>query len=391
MLSRADSRVPLVTLGLDSRDAYQRSMIEGVIEYARNHGPWEFLVVPMKGDGRRSPQSIWTSGTNGLIAVAVGNFSRETQHLPDLPTVLVLSPKPADRFPVVNDDESATVAMALDHLRDVGLQRFAFLDHFSPPSARRLAFSEAVSKAGLECHAYPPVGFQVPAGHDAQTEHMADCVDRLPKPVGIFCFSVIFAQMLSAACARRRTRVPEQVAILSCGGDDIDCHLATPALSAIEQGGDRIGWEAACLLDRQMRGEPVEQRTIVVPPVGVTRRPSTDLLAVEDKNVAQAMRLIRDQACDGLSVADILKQVPISRRRLEYAFRNAIGRSIHQQIMHERLERAKRFLVRSNMPLADIAARCGYSYPTRLSEIFKRETGLTPSDYRKRHRSALAP
>jgi len=382
------SSTPVVVLGLDPRNAYHRSMIEGVIEYGRRHGPWEFQVMPRDRAEQSRPIRLGPA-VDGLIISAHRGIGRQLRRLADLPIVRVLSPTVAGRDPVVNDDEAATVQLAIDHLTQRGLRRIGFVDHFDPPSARRLAFVAAAEAAGLNAELFPPLNTPAPEDRNRRIVTMVDWLQTLPRPIGLFCFSVHQAQMLSAACRRCRLRMPDDLAILACGGDDIDCHLATPPLSTIDQGGDRIGWEAAALLDRLMRGQPIARRTVVVPPAGVTRRQSTDLLAVDDENVAAALRLIRDRAHTGLTVGDVAGRTDLSRRQIEYAFRRTIGRTIHQQIQREKLDRAKRLLVRTALPLADIAARCGYSYATRLSEAVKRDTNLTPSAYRRRHRSAI--
>lgn len=373
-----------VLLGLDSRDPYHRDMIEGVLDFNRAHTGCELLVMP---DGKSVRAHLkQSSGVQGIIMVDTWLSHAELVSL-GLPTVLVLCARKPARLSGISDDEVAIAEMALGHFRELGVTRMAFLDHLNPPSDRRLAFAATVSKAGLECHAYPPVGYQVEPDWHARTERIADWVEPLPKPIGIFCFHVDEAQQLAMACSRRKVRVPEDVAILSCGGDDIECHLATPPISAIDQGGDRLGHEAARRLAELMAGINPEPTFTRFAPVGITRRQSTDLLAVDDPHVAQAITLIHEQACEGLTVSEVIARVPISRRRLDYAFERVVGRTMHEQITHERLARAKRLLIRTNLPLTDVAARAGFAYPTRLSEAFRKALGITPTEYRRQNQS----
>ena len=371
-----------VVLGLDPRDPYHRAMIEGVIEHTRAHGPWEILLAPERDSVRAHLQD--RDPPDGIIAV-YRTADLEPLAKADRPTVLLLHDEPHDRFSLVTDDEDAVAAMAVDYLRACGLPRLAFLDHMMPPSQRRQRFLAAAERAGLDAFAYPPVGHPVVHGWNAQTEAVADWVATLPAPVGVLCFHVVEAQQLAMACRRRGRRVPDEVAILSTNGDDIECHLVTPPLSAIDLGGERLGLAAAVRLSELMAGISPAPSFTRLPPTGITRRPSTDLQAAEDPHVAAAIRLIREQACQGLTVAELADAVGVSRRQLDYAFKAALGRTPYQQIQREQFNRARLLLLRTDLSLTEVALRSGFPYPSRLSEAFRRELGVTPSRFRRDH------
>ena len=375
-----------MVLGVDPRDPYQRAMVEGVIAFTHGSGGWEILLAPERetlSAHLREPDP-----PDGVIA-EYRLADRDELAAAGVPTVMLLYETPSPRFSLVTDDEDAVAAMALEYLRECGLRRFAFLDHDFPPSPRRLAFAAAVSMAGLECHAYPPVGAPLVHGWNAQTQAIGDWVGSLPTPIGVLCFRVSEAQQLAMACRRRGIAVPEDVAILSTNGDDVECHLATPPLSAIDLGGERLGRAAAERLSEMMAGGSLAPTFRKLPPTGITRRQSTDLRAADDPNVAAAMALIRDHACDGITVREVADKSELSRRRLDYAFKHAIGRTLHEQILHERFDAARRMLIRTRLPLTEIAMRCGYAYPTRLSEAFRRELGVTPTRFREEHQAPL--
>jgi LacI family transcriptional regulator len=132
-----------------------------------------------------------------------------------------------------------------------------------------------------------------------------------------------------------------------------------------------------------MSGEHVPPVGHFIDPIGVETRQSTDVLAIEDRDVASALRYIRENAWYGMNVADILREVPISRRVLESRFRKILGRTPHQEIQRLRTERVKHLLAETDMPLAEIAKRSGFEHVEYLSFAFKRETGQTPSDFRR--------
>ena len=123
-----------------------------------------------------------------------------------------------------------------------------------------------------------------------------------------------------------------------------------------------------------------------MPPIGVAARQSTSTLAIEDRQTALAVRFIREQACSGINVADVLKAVPQSRRLMESRFRRLLGRTPHEEILRVQMDRVKQLLVETDLPLAEVAERAGFAHVEYLSVVFKRETGIPPSAFRRANR-----
>ena len=134
-----------------------------------------------------------------------------------------------------------------------------------------------------------------------------------------------------------------------------------------------------------MSGRPPKTLGHPIPPLGVTTRRSTDMLAIEDADLAAAVRYIREQACNGITVEDVVSQVPLSRRVLESRFERLLGRSPHAEILRVRLERVKQLLTQPGWTLDAIAHRTGFRHGEYLSAVFKREFGVTPGAYRRQH------
>jgi LacI family transcriptional regulator len=187
------------------------------------------------------------------------------------------------------------------------------------------------------------------------------------------------------ACRRAGIAVPEEVAVIGVDNEELVCKLAYPPLCSVDPGARSIGYEAAALLDRLMRGEPRPAAPLLIPPVGVIARLSTDVNAIADPDVATAMRFIREHACEGIGVDDVLSHVAVSRSVLQRRFRNLLGRSIHAMIASVRLERAKQLLLETDLPLAVIAKRAGYTHGEYLCSAFRQATGFPPGTYRREH------
>jgi LacI family transcriptional regulator len=277
--------------------------------------------------------------------------------------------------------------MAFQHLRDKGLRRFAFssLDLW-PMSERREAFKRIVAEAGFE----PVDTFSIDPRHQSmnpgQRDALRQWVAGLQKPVGLFCASIAEAWRVVEACHQLGVHVPDEVAVVGCDKDDLTCVFTHPPLSTIDHGMEHAGYEAAALLHRLMDGEPAPKEPLLIAPVGVIERQSSDTLAIEDANVRDAMRYIREAALRGIAPGDVVEQVLVGRRRLEMRFKEVVGRTIQQQIVHERVEHARHLLINTELSLADIGRRCCFDHVSRLSEAFTRVVGTPPSVYRRESR-----
>jgi len=191
------------------------------------------------------------------------------------------------------------------------------------------------------------------------------------------------ARHVLEACQAGGIRVPEDIAVVGVDNDEMLCRLSTPPLSSVEQGAQRIGFQAATLLDRMMSGRGVRRRKHVIPPEGLVLRRSSDIIAVEDEDVAAALKLIQAQACDGIKVQDVARAAAVSRSQLDRRFKKLLGRTIHDEIRRIRIEQARRLLAETSLPLKQVALRCGFRTVQHLTELFHQFVGTTPAIYRR--------
>ena len=154
-------------------------------------------------------------------------------------------------------------------------------------------------------------------------------------------------------------------------------------MSSIITSNRQVGFDAVKLLERLLAGESVAPQQYAYPPIEVIARQSTDTLAIDHPDVAAALQLIRASACDGLTVGDLLRAVPVARRTLEYQFKRRLGRTVQQEIRRVQLVRVKHLLATTDWAMPEITAATGFSFPSRLSAVFKRSFGTTPSAYRR--------
>jgi LacI family transcriptional regulator len=182
--------------------------------------------------------------------------------------------------------------------------------------------------------------------------------------------------------------VPEEIAVVGVDNDEETCRLSDPPLSSVILDSERVGYEGAKLLEKLMRkkAKPHKPVQVFIPPLGVVARQSTDVTAINDPLVAGAARTIRERACHGLTVDELVNSLKSSRSIFYQRFHDVLGRSPHYEILRVQLDRVKNLLAQTELPLKEIAEMAGFNNPNYLSVAFKREMGVTPGEYREQHK-----
>ncbi|MEX1224500.1 MAG: substrate-binding domain-containing protein, partial [Pirellulales bacterium] len=255
------------------------------------------------------------------------------------------------------------------------------------------AFCEEIANAGFECQR---VRLPRHHGHSYAKWREAEqkvyaAIDEWSPPLGLFVVGDDMGRMVAQMCQHRALRVPQDVAIIAGANEETICEHARPTLTSLEFGYQRVGYEAAKLLDRLMRqrarGKQRESGAapphILLPPQGVVVRESTDFFSVDDSVVADALAFIAANCHRRLKQDDVARAVKAETRTLQMRFRKFLDRPIVAVIRQLRLERAKRELVQSTRSMKEIAQDVGFEDPARMNDAFRRELNITPSEYRR--------
>ena len=374
-----------VALLIETSNAYARGLLQGVVAYQREHRPWSlFLAEHTRGDKPPAWLAGWEG--DGIIARIENPAIARALHKMRLPIVDVSAARLVPSLPWFETDDAAIAQTAFEHLRERGFRNFAYCGdrRFNWSNWRQEHFERAVRAEGCPCFSYEPAGR--PPAHGDEMAEIARWVRKLPKPVGVMaCYDLRGVQVLDA-CRRLDAPVPDEVAVVAVDNDELLCELAHPPLSSVIPNTRRTGYEAAALLDRLMSGGKSRGETHLIPPLGVATRLSTDVLAIEDPHVSRAVRFIREHACDGINVQDVLRAVPQSRRLLEGRFRKLLGRTPHEEILRVQVQRVKQLLTETDLTLDAIAERTGFSHTEYLSVVFRREVGTPPGRFREQNR-----
>lgn len=369
---------------------FDRGILQGIASYLRERRTWSVFVEEValqripdfnewSGDGLivNFDDPGVAQAVRGIAKPVVGVGGGQGWHDPE------------SGVPYVATDDAAIGRLAADHLLDRGLKHFAFCGY--PPDRTNVwsgnrgdAFAGRLEEAGYPCSVF--LGHSQDASYwPKEQAELADWVRTLPTPVGIMGCYDYRARHVLEACKAAGLRVPEEVSLIGVD-NDVVCELADPPLTSIEQGRFQIGYTAASLLDRMMAGHKPGSRRVVIPPVGLVTRQSTDLFHVLDPVVAEAMKIVRDGACRGLQADMVAAALGVSRSTLDKRFKHHLGRPADQEIRRIRLERAKELLARSDLPLADVARESGFGTVQYLSLVLSKAEQCTPAAYRRKHR-----
>lgn len=187
------------------------------------------------------------------------------------------------------------------------------------------------------------------------------------------------------ACKIAGLHVPEQVAIIGVDNDELVCALSYPPLSSVAPNTERAGYEAAELLDKMMAGKKMKNKNIIVHPTHIMTRQSTDILTIEDHEVAEAVRFIRQHAKEPIQVTDVVNAIALSRRVLERRFRKVLNRSVLAEIRRVRIETVAQMLVETDLSISQIALTLGYPDVKNIARYFRREKEMSLLAYRKKY------
>lgn len=377
-------RPPKVALLVETSNAYARGLLAGIKDYILGQGPWS-VYVGEQGRGDRPPDWLANWDGDGIIARVENRRIAEMLARLRVPRVDLSAARLLRDVPVVTTDNAAIARMAVQHFTERGFHHFAYCGdaRFAWSAGRGEHYSHLVRDGGHACEVYAQTAAR--AGSEAEADSLARWLEGLPKPVAVFACYDARGQRVLEACRRAGLAVPEAVAVLGVDNDGVLCSLSPPPLSSIILDTRRTGWLGAALLARMMRGENVPAEVHRVPPLGVATRQSTDVLAVDDPPIARALLYIREHACEGIGVSDVLHSCPMARRTLEARFKALLGRTPRAEIARVQINRVKELLTGTDLTLAGIGERAGFRHTEYLSVAFKRETGMTPGEFRKRH------
>jgi LacI family transcriptional regulator len=382
-------QIPKVALLIETSRGFGREMLRGIARYAQLNGPWSIHITA--GDYEQVVPKMKSWGGMGIIARIPNERVAKAIVDADVPTIAIgltdeqMSPdSPLSKFSELSSDPDTVAKMAADYLLEKRFRHFAYvgIEGRSWSTRRQLAFSKYLAEAGREVHVYPQPLRKQDRHWESEQAIMANWIGDLPKPLGLLACNDDRGRQVLEACSLAELRVPEDVAAIGVDDDEVFCTLANPPLSSVALNAETAGYRAAELLDAMMQGRVLKPRRILVEALRVVTRRSTDIVAVDDQDVAAAIQYIHNHQGRHISVADVADEVAVSRRNLEKRFRKSIGRTILEEIQIARLDLAKQLLLETSHPISRVAEISGFGSTGYFINFFQSRVGQTPQKFR---------
>lgn len=386
--------LPKVVILIENSRAWGRGLIQGIVKYSHLNGPWTFL----------KPPAFFVAETNKTFLEEIRHFSpdgiimREIQNAQEIINIgkpVVISPVLHKHFlGALNivEDCLATGRMAADHLLSKGLRNFAFcgFDDMFWSRERCEGFCDRIAQRGFTVSVYCQPKSKKDRVWENEKPILRDWLLSLPKPVGLLCCIDERSEQVVEVCKAEGIHVPNEISIIGVDNDEMICDLSTPPLSSVSFNAEGIGYRAAEMLDGLMKGQiSPDKENLLVSPVGVIQRQSTDITAIKDPAIREVILFIKENARKPISVNDIVHIVALPRRTLERRFLKFTGNSIYKEIQIERQKRIENLLIETNMTIAEIAFSMGFSEPYELTRFFIRQRKMSPTSFRKKYKMGI--
>ncbi len=331
---------------------------------------------------------------DGVLALALPNRPDLTRYLQTVKTPIVALTADVEQLTAARVllDNFRIGQLAAEHLLERGFRHLAFFKctDYSDVRDREAGFAAAVNAAGLD---YTRLDWHAAAREDPRRQMLAWLVRQLRKlanPLGILGQSDHRAYSIINACEAAGLAIPEQVAVVGVDNDQYTCEFAPVPITSVDSNRAELAYRGAELLDRLMHGRPAPPNPVVIPPVGLVVRRSSDILAIEHAEVAKALGFIWRHYGERIGVDDVVGATAISRCTLYGAFKQYVGRTIREELERKRIEHGRRLLLTSTEKVHHIARQCGFGSGEQFCRAFTRLTGSTPSAFRDSHTKAQA-
>lgn len=378
----------------DFTERYAYNLLKGVLAYAKNHEPWVVCRMPPSYKKAYGIEGVLKWAKTWHADAIIGQFNNEDNvELFRRNGIIALAQDYKARFasiPNITGMYREMGHMAAEFFLAKGFSHFAFYGFGDAvwSQERCEGFRERLAERG---YADSFSAYQRQSIDDLwfyEAPPLLAWLRALPRPTALLACDDNQGNRITELCRTNGIRVPDEIAILGVDNDEIICNLSDPPLSSISHNVVRGGFEAAQLIDHLLNEEEdaEEVADIVIRPVGIVSRLSTDFYATDDAHIQKVLRYIRRNLHTDLSVSDLVRQVPLSRRLLEMRFKEVTHQSIHQYIAHLRMEDFAQQLLNSNAPIAEVAQQVGIKDVKNLARRFKSLKGLSPNEYRKEHR-----
>ena len=367
-----------VLLLLDSSSEFDRKLLRGIVRYSNEHGPWLFYRMPQSYRNKYGDKGIikWAKkwGANAIVG-RLDDEIVDVQTELGIPVVLQNYHHRSVSCSNLTGDYHTAGEMAANFFRKKNYTNFAYygIKGVIWSEERGSAFKERVASEG----------YKVECFEGKLRSRVEEWLKKLPKPIALFCCDDERAIFLSETCKIAGISIPEEIALLGVDNDDLLCNISDPPISSIELDVEGGGYAIGELLHDQMLNGVLPQATnVVISPVRIEQRRSTERYNIQDPYVLKVVQRIESSYNKDLSVESLLADIPLSRRNFETKFKRELNTSIYQFILNCRCNHLADLLLTTTRSVMDLSIEVGFKDGGNVSRVFKKCKGVSPVDYR---------
>lgn len=375
-----------VALIIETSSKYGRDLLAGIVRYMRMHDRWS-VFLEQRDLFKQPPRWLNKWQGDGIISRATTPRLLDAISDTGVPFVELTDRKGDVEFSQIRSDDAAIGKMGAEHLLERGFKRFGYCGYKGEAWSKRReeSFVKTIDqKSSGSCSLYNST-WQGRGARNWEDEQrcIIEWLQTLTPPFAVMACNDIRGRQIIDACSELDLAVPEQVVVVGVDDDELLCRMCSPPLSSVIPNAQAVGFRAAEVLASLMDGKSPASEVQLIEPLGVATRQSTDAVAIDDPDIAAALRYIREYACRGITVAEVVRDNSVSRSTLERQVRKYLGRTPQEEIRFVQIKRARELLISTDLSAEQIAPLCGFEHPEYLHVVFKRVTGTTIGVFRK--------
>ncbi|MDR1667798.1 MAG: DNA-binding transcriptional regulator [Bacteroidales bacterium] len=376
-----------ILLLTDFSSGYGRNLLQGIVKYSKEYGPWVFYRMPMYYRELYGDEGVirWAKKWKADAVIAqLDSIDVTKLRQLRIPIIIQNYKERTNKMCNITGDYIRTGEMAADFFIHRGFTHFAYYGFSDMIWSRERAegFRRIIEKRGFK--------LSVLNNNNRKDEHWSFNINTLskwllalPKPVALFACDDYFASHITETCKIHNIPVPDHISVLGVDNDVLICDTSAPPLSSIALDVESGGYKAAAVLHKLMSREISKAFDIVIPPRRIVLRQSTEKFATNDIDVMQVIAYIQRKYDKPLCVDDMMFLVPLSRRVLEKKFKREMGISIYQYLLYYRIEQYAHLLIATQRPLTELSLQCGFNDYKNVSRLFRKFKSINPMQYRK--------
>jgi len=384
-----ENRIPKILLHIDTSRSCGRGVLLGVARYSKEKAPWQISQRPplYTYQNSQTPPSMGAEDwlADGMI-VSTSEIPPEVIDA-KIPVIGIDVRKKIYKYPNIVGDSDAIAGMAVDYFLNRGFTDFAYCGFkgIDWSIQRGISFKKILTSMAHQVESFAIKEKPANVLWDEQLLDLGQWIKCIEKPVAIFACNDDCGRAVMQACQSARLDVPADVAVLGVDNDEMVCMTSNVPLSSIALNFEKAGFEAAVLLDKMIESKErkFEGINIVLKPTHVITRESTDVLAIQDKYLSQALSFIHKHYRQAIQVVDVVEAVGISRRNLEYKFSKMLKHSINAEIRRVKVEQIAKMLIETYIPITQIALYFGFTDAKHIARYFRKEKNINPQEFRK--------